>query len=273
MKRMFVDVGELGWSLYLSAHVRWFKQNTEDYIGVTTFADRRCLYNGIADAIYNVPDDFHGRFNRDLAIYFGLRGVTEGGLRDYFATHSPNGYKLEGPFGRWKGFRGMTVFKPYAYSKRLNGKKEILIFPRYREGAKFSHRNLSEGFYVTLINALCDKFPDFNVRTVGLIPGSYSMNIDKENYIDSVSEHSDLQDLIDFCQVAICTIGGTSAPPKIALLQGVPTFVVGHERVRFMATENWMSTKVGFYDVPKKNYVSIDVKACVDNIISFVGGC
>lgn len=270
MKRMYVDIGELGWSLYLSAHMRWLKENTGDYIAVMTFSDRKCLYEKTVDSVYEVPNDFHGQFNRELAAYFGLRGITEKELRDYFTAYNPNGHKLEGPFGRWKGFRGKTTFKPYAYSKRLNGKTEILIFPRYRKEGKFNHRNLPEEFYVALINTLCDKFPKLNIRTVGLIPGSYSINIIRENYINGVNEYSNLQDLIDFCQTAACAVGGTSAPPKIALLQGVPTFIVGHERTRFTTVENWAKTKIGFYSVEKKGYAKLDFKGCITEIISFI---
>jgi len=273
VKRMYVDIGELGWSLYLSAYVRWLKQHADDHIGVTTFANRRCLYDGIADAVFNVPDDFCVKFNCRAASYFGLRGVAEGKLRDYFATYSPNGYKVEGFFGWWKGFRDKIIFEPYAYNKKLNGKKEILIFPRYREGEKFNRRNLPEKFYATLINVLCDKFSELTIRTSGVKNGAYDISINRPNYINWVGREESLQDLINNCQLAIVAIGGISAPPRITLLQGVATFMIGHDRKRYMETENWMSTKVGFYDVPKKAYASIDIKDSIDKIISFVKEC
>lgn len=273
MKKMYVDIGELGWSFYLSAHVRWLKENTDDHIGVTTFANRQCLYNGIADAIYNVPDDFCKKFNCGTASYFGLCSATEETLRDYFTKHNPGGYKIEGFFGFWKGFREGIIFKPYAYNKKLDGNKEILIFPRHREGRQFNYRNLPEKFYAVLISALCDKFPELTIKTSGLKNGAYDISIDKSNYINWIGKEESLQDLINNCQLAIVAVGGISSLPKLTLLQGVPTFMIGHDRGRYIETENWMSTKVGFYDVPKKGYAGINIEDCVNKIISFVEGC
>jgi len=273
MKKMYVDIGELGWSLYLSAHVRWLKQHADDHIGVMTFANRRCLYDGMADAVYNVPDDFCKKFNCGMASYFGLQGGQEGGLRDYFTEHNPGGYKIEGFFGFWKGFREQVIFKPYAYSKKLSGNKEILIFPRYRIGGKFRHRNLPEEFYIMLINMLCDEFPELTIRTSGVKNGAYNISVDKPNYINWIGKERSLQDLIDNCQLAIATVGGISAPPKITLLQGIPTFMIGYPKGRYVEKENWMSTKVGFYEVPNRHYDTLDIVDCINKIISFIKEC
>jgi len=42
---------------------------------------------------------------------------------------------------------------------------------------------------------------------------------------------------------------------------------------RHMITENWMATKVAFYEAAKKNYGLVDVSDCIKKIVSFVGGC
>jgi len=274
MKRMYVDIGELGWSLYLSAHVRWLKQHTDDHIGVMTHADRCCLYHGIADAVYDVPNDFYEKFKRDREVYFGLKGTSDEELREYFAKQISDGYELGGFFGRYNAIKAKTIFKPYAYSKELNGKKEILVFPRCRNMGRSSMRNLPENFYIATIDALCDKFPDHIIRAIGIPSGSYNINgIKKDNYINNVRKEADLQDLIDRCQVAVAAVGSQSAPPKLTLLQGVPTFMVGHQRARHENGDNWMSTRVEFYDVSKKNYAGINTEDCISRIIAFIGGC
>ena len=274
MKKMYVDIGELGWSLYLSAHVRWLKQHTDDYIGVMTHADRHCLYNAVADTVYNTPDDFNMKFRRGTEVYFGLKGISNEELRSCFAKQMSDGYELIGFFGRWNKIKEKVIFRPYEYSKKLNGKKEILIFPRYRNTRHSNQRNLSRRFYAEAINALCDKFPNYIIRAIGIPSGAYSINkIKQANYINDVREDFDLQELIDRCQVTIIAVGSQSAPPKITLLQDVPTFMIGHQRARHVGSDNWMSTKVGFYDVSKKNYASINIEDCINKIISFVEGC
>lgn len=272
MKKMYVDVGELGWSLYLSGHIRWLKEHTDEHIGVTTHADRCCLYNEIADAVYNVPDDFYTKFRRGREVFFGLRGVSATELSDFFMKRIHSGYKLEGFFG-YKIKWDKIIFKPYLCSKALNGKKEILILPRCRE-AKAGRRNLPKCFYAKMVGILCDEYPDHIIRTIGIPSGAYNINgIKKANYVNDVREGADLQELIDRCQVAVVAIGSQSAPPKITLLQGVPTFMVGHQRERHINTENWMSTKVEFYDIPKYHYDKLNSTDCLKKVMAFVSKC
>ena len=273
MKKMYVDIGELGWSLYVSAHVRWLKEHSTDHIGVMTLTDRQCLYNGLADAIYNVPDDFYAKFGRGRECYSGITGILPSILADYFKEIIPPDYELGGFFG-WKISKTEIIYKPYSYSKELNGKKEILVLPRCREAKRTCKRNLPEHFYVEMINVLCDKFPDYTIRTIGIPSGAYSINgIKKANYVNNVQEGIDLQELIDRCQVAVLAIGSQSAPPKITLLQNVPTFMIGHQEERHTNIENWMSTKVGFYYVRKGEYNHINETDCINKVISFAEEC
>ena len=273
MKKMYVDIGELGWSLYISAHMRWLKQHTNDHIGVMTHADRHCLYDGIADTVYNVPDDFYVNFRQGRECYAGMMGVLPSVLSGYFATKIPPEYELGGFFG-WEINRAEIIYKPYSYSKELNGKKEILVLPRCRNRKRTCKRNLPEHFYIEMINVLCEKFPNHIIRTIGVPLGAYSINgIKRDNYINNVREGMNLQELIDRCQVALLAVGSQSAPPKITLLQGVPTFMIGHQRQRHTNAENWMSTKVGFHDVVRGRYNSINVTDCIKEIISFAEEC
>lgn len=275
MKIIYVDIGELGWSLYLSAHVRWLKRNSEDHIGIMTLADRKCLYRGLADSIYDVPDDFHERFKVGLQSGFGLKCIPREELKTYFEENIPRGYRLNGVFICQKFFGDKKIFEPYSYSKKLIGKTEILVFPRHRDGyPKINRRNLSEKFYIKMIRALCDEFPDYTVRTMGILSGAYNLTkIERANYINGVNEDTDLQDLIDRCQLAIAAVGSQSAPPKISLLQDVPTFMIGHQRERHINRDNWMSTKVEFYELPKRGYHTINSSHCAGKIISFIKEC
>ncbi len=273
MKSMYVDVGELGWSLYLSAHMRWLKKNTDDYIGVTTHADRHCLYRDVVDATFDMPDDYYTTFKRGREVYFGLRGASPAVLCSYFAERIPSDYELLGYFG-YKIKWSEVVFGPYSYSKALNGKKEILVFPRCRNSSRLDRRNLPEHFYAKMIGTLCDKYPDHIIRAIGIPTGAYNINgMRRDNYINNVREGADLQEMIDRCQIARAAVGSQSAPPKLTLLQGVPTFMIGHQQSRHISTENWMSTKVEFYETPKKDYGGIDVSDCIKKILSFVEGC
>jgi len=275
LKLAFIDVGELGWSIYITAHLRWLKQNsTFDSVAVITYPDRQCSYEGLADIILDVPKEFYEKFDIQKQECFGLKETPPETLLDFFKPFTPEGYYLSKyflchcvlPFG------DRMIYEPYSYSKTTEDKNEILVFPRYRADKHFTRRNLPELFYMRLVEKLCDEFPHLTVRTVGITGGAYTLDVKRKNYINSVGNGT-LQDLIGFCQVAICAMGGASAPPKIALLQGVPTFVVGHERVRLTMVENWMSTKVGFYDVLVGGYAGINVKDCIDKVVTFVREC
>lgn len=274
-KVMFVDVGELGWSLLLSGHARWLKYHSPDlHIGIMASPDRHCLYRNIADTVYDLPKGFRKKFSRGMESRFGIRGTSPELLRAYFTKNMTNGYELGGFFGRHDKIRMKTIIEPYEYSRKIEGRREILVFPRFRNLGRQSVRNLPMEFYDKAVDALCAKFPDHVIRTMGILSGAYDIkNTKRDNYINSIREEADLQELIDRCQVAVAAVGSQSAPPKLALLQSVPTFMIGHQRERHVKRDNWMSTKVGFHDVQKKHYHNIDIDGCIKEIIAFVGEC
>jgi hypothetical protein len=78
------------------------------------------------------------------------------------------------------------------------------------------------------------------------------------------------QELIDVCTNARVVIGAQSAPPKLALLQGTRTYMVGHEKERHTVTENWMGSEVGFYEVGKGKYHELDIEDCVNKTMEFI---
>ena len=270
MKLAFIDVGELGWSIYITAHLRWLKQNNPpDSIVVITYPDRKCLYEGLADTL-DVPEEFYEKFDTQAQECFGINQVSSTTLLDFFLSVLPKDYHIPEYFVLHCGlnFGNQLICEPYSYSKKMNGENEILIFPRCRTG-RFAPRNLPGIFYIKLIERLCDEFPQLTIRTVGTTNGAYAIDVGKKNYVNSVGNGT-IQDFVDLCQTAVATVGSQSAPPKIALLQGVPTFMIGDQRERHVDWENWMSTRAEFYDVPRMDYGSIDSEDCIDKIIEFV---
>jgi len=277
-KLAFVDIGELGWSLYLTAHVRWLKKNTNSQVAVISLPDRKCLYRGLADEVVEVPDIFYKKYDIKLQDCFGLNLVDWNELRSFFLPYVPTDYHLADyvAIGCEKNaklvFDNRFTYAPYGYSKPPEDKKEIMIFPRYRFGG-WARRNLPRGFYSRLISWLCDEFPALTVRAIGTESGAYDIKIDRLNYINWIGKSESLQDLIDRCQSAVAAVGSQSSPPKITLLQGVPTIMIGHQEGRHTVGENWLGTKAGFYAVGKRAYAKFDVDDCIAKIILFVRGC
>ena len=272
MKIAFMDVGELGWSMYITAHVRWHKEKTDDEIAVMTYPDRRCLYEGLVDVVMNLPNTFYSSFDVRRQNCLGIQKVAPNIIKDFLSAYLTNGYQVPEYFVmRCKyPFGSRLIFKPYEYSRRIEGPPEVLVFPRHRTGGWYSFRNLPEKFYVRLIERLCGEFPKLLVRTIGTSNAAYNITVNKPNYINWVGKSGSLQDMIDRCQSAVAAVGSQSGPPKIALFQGVPTFMIGHQKQRHMQGENWMGTSTGFHSVSNNDYEGIDIATCVEEVTAFV---
>lgn len=271
MRKIFVvDIGEFGWSLYMVAHLRWLKQQGPIELYVMTYLDRQFLYRGIADCIMIVPPSFYEKFNIKKQDCFGLHGISDTDLREYFDKKRPADFQwLPGFQFRccWPMIKDKMLFEPFK-PRELNIKSNhIVIFPRYRSNDFHAKRNLSNSFYDNLAEALCDAFPDHTIAAFGKKPGAYEIFVKRSNFTNYVWDHVNSQHLIDLCSVSVAAVGGTSAPPKISLLQGVPTFIIGHERQRFTVDENWMNTKVGFHDL--EDYTNFNEHKCIQEIINF----
>jgi len=271
MNFAFVDIGELGWSLHISAHVRWLKKNTNSSVAVIALTDRKCLYEGLADIILDIPKIFFNKFDSQKQDCFSLRRTLAKSLSDFFASYIPAGYSIPDYFifdCRLR-FGNKVIYEPYKYSKSIEGDAEILIFPRFRPG-DWKYRNLPEIFYIQLIERLCDEFPELMIRTIGALEGAYNIQIEKLNYVNWVGKGESIQDFIDRCQLAVAAVGSQSALPKISLLQGVPTFMIGHDLERHVTRDNWSHTKAGFYLVPKMGYATINQEDCINKVIGFI---
>lgn len=276
-KLFFADIGDLGWSLYLSAHIKWLKEAGVRQVAVMTYPDRKCLYEKRADLVLNVPSNFYTRFGKDNQHGFGLLEESDKKLRNFFASHAPAGFEIpeEFRFVCRDIFSSKVFYTPYAAKKSKYGgpKKDILIFPRYRKSEEHAYRNLPREFYVGLIKELCACPQGVSVKTVGVPSGAYVIKeseICRTNYRNLVHKNSGVQDVIDECQGALAAIGGQSALPKLSLLQGVPTFVIGHEKKTVVEDENWMGTKVVFYQVEKFGYSNLNIGECIETASRFV---
>lgn len=276
MKEVFLDVGELGWSFYLSAHMRWLKENNCPVPAVMVLSGREALYENIASTILKVPDEFYKDFFERPQDCFTLYGVSGTELRNYFNLQLPENYVVSKSqpldcHGYNQIYVGKMLFTSYSYKIKLRGKREILVFPRARMAFPFRQRNIPKDFYITLINRLCEEFIHLTIRTIGTKTGAHDITeIQKSNCINFVGKTSAIQAVIDRCQVAICSIGGASSLPKLAMLQGVPSFIIGHEPERVKIQENWRSTKMEFFFVKKGQYNNFDFEDCIIRIISFI---
>jgi hypothetical protein len=274
----FIDIGELGWSLYLSAHIRWLKKkNPGRKLLVLTSPDRACLYSEWAE-IQSITDDFYLRYSQKAQHCLGLYDISSQELMDFFRKKIPSEYKIpeDFPFDCYnytRVFKGELEYAPYSPSTSSKARNRILIFPRYRGGV-FSSRNLPEEFYEHLALDLCEKHSNLIITLIGTASGAYSMSKitgkNKVNLDNRIGRVDSLQCLIDLCEESVVAIGGTSAPPKLTLLQGVPTFIIGHEKRRFVKTENWMRTKVMFFKISEDEYNTLDQDKCLNKIGIFV---
>jgi len=274
---MFLDVGELGWSFYLSAHMRWLKEQDYSVPAVMVLPGRECLYEDITDFIYKVPSEFFVDFDMTSQNRFTLYGVNGTRLRAYFDSRLPMDHFVSEtqPFDChvWKHvYVGKMIFKPYFCRSQYNSvfPREILIFPRHRDYHRFRPRNLPKIFYVDLINRLCDEFKDYIIRIMGTKEGAYNITeVKKNNCVNFVGETPGIQALIDRSQIAIGAVGSQSAPLKLMMLQGVSSFMIGHEQGRHTEVENWSKTEAGFWAIDRKDYNNFNSRECIDEIVEF----
>ena len=98
------------------------------------------------------------------------------------------------------------------------------------------------------------------------------LGVNQANYINHIGKTPTIQALIDRCQCAIGAVGSQSAPPKIMLLQDVPTFMIGHTRKRHQEEENWGKAKCGFWEIGFVDYNKFYSWECIDKIVEFFKG-
>jgi hypothetical protein len=269
--KVIIDLGELGWALYLSAYCLWLKEHGFDTM-VFTYPDRTPLFKDRADYIFCHNEETINKYSGCIQDGTGFRKVDGKDIKKYYQKFVPKGFEIPDDFklGCFWFFRNQSIYKPYKIENKIEGNKRILIFPRYRRGEDVEYRNLPEGIYQELVQELCGNYPNRIITVCGSKNGTYRLKCSHPNFDDRIGQAETIQDLIDLCGNAIFAMGGTSAPPKISLLQGVPTYIIGHEKYRFTVEENWMKTKVWFDEIKKEDYPNISISGCVGKIMEAV---
>ena len=287
---LIYDIGELGWSLPLAAHVNYLLVNKiEEDIVVCTYRPRYVLYNGLKVKLIEIPGDLliqQRHLSRDgTHLYDGKKKfqIDNNTIYRLLSEHFGNQYTIYKKYGQFFGERIFYSFTPsdrmIDFANRIIGnKKVILVFPRVRP-FKFGERNAPEDFYISLCKKICNEFEDKIIISLGSIKESYHLekHINYENFLDlTLLEDKDKLDLL----IAFCThhyaeyaIGTQSSLPKISLLCKVPTFMIGDERKRHTEYDNWFSTEVGFFDarLSDDGYI-FNYEECINDFIEFVKG-
>ena len=278
------DVGELGWSLPLAAHVNFLSKTTDRNITVCTTKDKFVLYYPLGIKIIELPKkiaSYISGLDKDGTHLFDLndnKRITNDVLCDVFKKQFPD-FEIYDKHGEFFGER--IFFKPVPTRKinkfinRYCKSNSIIVFLRNRVN-KFAQRNLGKEFYVNLINNLCKIYSNYDIITIGR--NSETIDIEDcvkyDNYIDISVLKDDIK--IDLLIAMLnsgkvrATIGPQSSLPKISLLCGIPSFMIGHERVRHTIFDNWFNTKSGFFNAwPSENGYQFNHLDCVEAALKF----
>lgn len=258
--KLFYDISELGWSMYLAAHIRYlFEHNVK--AAVVTPKAKEVLYRGVAHEILPMPQQYKVKYHTlpsDGNHLFDPETNTR--LKDHLELSKPfreayPGYKI---VTKYSTFADQRVFKPYQHTKESEEfcKKNfgdnlvIIIFPRHRE-SKFKCRNVDKEYWIEIATKLCSSFTDCIIVSIGSKNGAYDIMIDHTNYYNLVryDDNKTLDILVALCNsnMALATVGTQSGPIKISLLCKTPSFIYGHEETRHLITENWSKTDAGFW--------------------------
>lgn len=278
MKQAYIDIGELGYSFYLSAHLRWLMNQGHPAHLVMTYPGRECLYGDWVEKVISVPSGFYRDFDtgkqQEFKIGNGTSDKLDGFFRRYFNVRLPKGYQVSEDMNFDAGripdiYANERIFAPYPYKKKLEGRREILVFTRYRNYELFNRRDIPKEYWLRVIGTLCDTFPNYTIRAMGTKKGAYNITeIQRDNYINDVGKTSDFQDVIDRCQLADGVIGGDTGPLKFTLLQGIPTFMIGWQW-GWMKEQNWLGTDFHFYKISLEEHRIFDDSRAITEAVLF----
>lgn len=260
-------MGEFGWELCCwQAHGRWLKKRLPGVeIYAVTFPGRQALYRDFADCVVFHSDETLGKLGR-LDCY-DSRGF---GRKEYFAyagrmverfhaygavmTPSHNGRFYVEPdkmdFRRFSPLRNLGEFLDLEDA----GEKSVMVSPRRRgDGRDWPEENwlellpllLNDGYGVIIGGASESSF---------LVKGKVSGMID----LTTTGQIWAFDAVIHYLTKVRMAIGSQSALPILALHQGVPTLMWGHEKDRHERELNWFDTPCRFllderYDLPAES--------------------
>lgn len=161
---------------------------------------------------------------------------------------------------------GMDTWNLYKKEFVIIPERTMMIFPRNRLDAG-ENRNWGEENYKKLIDELIKR--DFCVVISGL-PESTACYIysDRPGFINlcKLPKEYILATTLAALEDCLVAVGGQSALPVIALGQGVPVVMWGHEPERHEFFYNWSKTSVRFIESPKYD---ISPEAVIEAILDF----
>ena len=260
---LYYDISELGWTMYLAAHLKYLAGQKRP-AAIAVQDAKRVFYRDCALEILPIPEEWvrkYGKYPSDgNHLYNPLtrRRIKSQQLLSHPFTKAYPQYQV---VTRYSRFQDQRIFEAYTHdpamedlSDELFGDRRVLlVFPRHRSG-KFRGRNIPRKQWIRIIRSLCDRYPDFTIAAFGSSGGAYTgLQPEREHFIDLVGydDNRTLDLMVSLCNTrrAVAAVGNQSGTVKITLLCGTPTFIFGHERKRHMVDENWSGTVAGFYQV------------------------
>lgn len=289
--KLFYDISELGWSMYLAAHIKFLHKHNEK-TGIITTPGKFVLYrdcvnlmlplpNEYIQTFGHLPSDGNHLFDPLLNIRLKNHQILSAPFKKAYPQHKNN------IITTYSKFTDQQIFEPYKHSRSAVNlcqmvmkeyKNSILIFPRCRP-SKFQSRNIPKLNWEIITDELCTQYKGQQIIAIGTKDGAYTLNINQKNFVDLVGFDNDktLDMLIAFCnmQYATAAVGNQSGTVKITLLCGTPTFIIGDEKQRHQVDENWANTKCGFYEcsLTSVGYTIKDLNDLTTQIITFINSC
>ncbi len=283
---LFYDISELGWSMYLAAHLKYLHRQGRR-VGIICPPSKRVLYRDCTEIILPIPrlfTDKFGSFPSDGNHLFDHKQNIR--IKDHNVLSRPfkRSYSKFNIITEYSKFEQERIFEPYEHSiviekhckEIFDDNPVIIVFPRHRT-SKFKCRNIPKSNWINIIRSLCRAFPQAHVVSIGSINGAYDINVDENNYHNFVIHNNDetLDILVALCNIgqAICAVGNQSGTVKITLLCNTPTYIFGDEKTRHSDIENWSNTDCQFWEARLTNegYEIPRFQEMIKDIISFVG--
>jgi len=283
--KLFYDISELGWSMYLSAHLNYLTKNGE-YVAISCPKSREVLYRHKCSKILPLPLDYileYGHLPSDGNHLFDP--LTNKRLKSHakFSAIFKKTYPEYDVITKYSKFENERLFEPCHHELETKNLCKhlfkdlpvIMVFPRYRT-SKFQARNISKEYWIDIISLLIKTFPNMIIASIGAPNGAYNINeIDHPNYFNGVKYETDLmlEIMVALCNTkqGIISIGNQSGTLKIALQCGCPTFMFGNEKKRHVIDENWAKTDIQFYElqISDTGFIVPDLNDMKNEIISF----
>lgn len=288
IRKLFIDVGEIGWSQMLAAHMKYLVRELKEEVAVCCPSFKNIFYRDITNEIFPLTPEFIKEYGGYLPegnhLYDPVNKVRIMDHNKMFKSFKDKYPKYE-VILNYNKFITESIYEPYIASDAVKEyimlmtkrRNVILIFPRYRE-SKFQCRNLDLDVWISITNELIKANPDSIIVSIGSEKGSYNLSkyIDSCNLVDLTLYNNEygLSLLVGFCNLnlCICSIGSQSALVKISLLCGCPSFIIGDEERRHSVDENWMNTDVEFFKCKRssKGYIIERRDLLIQRILSFV---